>query len=181
MDFGFVVTSLASRCFDFLNLIFGGYSAPVGIEDIRDFAAAIGGGKATIARFLSLQAHDLFAFTIEYYDGDSKAEMLEVLTYSEEVSRKVVVKQEVVNFLFDLCCGFVGVVHEPGTITHFGVEQLTSGKCFIRLNEFDDVIRHVVVTTPRHIFHLVVNADWCGVFFLFEYFVCLGSECCQAA
>ena len=45
--FGFVVTSLASRCFDFLNLIFGGYSAPVGIEDIVDFAAAIGGGKAT--------------------------------------------------------------------------------------------------------------------------------------
>ena len=70
--------------------------------------------------------------------------MLEVLRHSEEVCSKVVVKQEVVNFLSDLCGGVGGVVDKPGAIAHFCIEELACQKGFIRLNEVEDLVRHIV-------------------------------------
>lgn len=70
--------------------------------------------------------------------------MLEVLRHSEEVCSKVVVKQEVVNFLSDLCGGVGGVVDKPGAIAHFCIEELACRKGFIRLNEVEDFVRHIV-------------------------------------
>jgi hypothetical protein len=113
---------------------------------------------------------------IEYYDGDTKAEMFEVLRHAEEVCRKIVVKKEVVDFLLDLCGGGFSYVLDSGTIAHFGVELLTRGECFVRFNEFQDVIRHFVVMFPWHILHFVIDRNRGCVLGFLEDFGCLGGE-----
>ena len=50
--------------------------------------------------------------------------------------------------------------------------------CLVRLNEVNDIVRHLIVTSPRDVLHLVVDDDWCDVVLLLEDFTCLGGESC---
>ena len=50
--------------------------------------------------------------------------------------------------------------------------------CLVRLNEVNDIVRHLVVASPRDVLHLVVDDDWCDVMLLLEDFGCLGGESC---
>ena len=50
--------------------------------------------------------------------------------------------------------------------------------CLVRLNEVNDIVRHLIVTSPRDVLHLVVDDDWCDVVLLLKGFTCLGSEGC---
>ena len=50
--------------------------------------------------------------------------------------------------------------------------------CLVRLDEVDDIVRHLVVTFPWDVLHLVVDDDWCEVVLLLEDFRCLGGESC---
>ena len=50
--------------------------------------------------------------------------------------------------------------------------------CLVRLNEVNDIVRHLIVTSPRDVLHLVVDDDWCDVVLLLEDFTCLGVESC---
>ena len=50
--------------------------------------------------------------------------------------------------------------------------------CLVRLDEVDDIVRHLIVTSPRDVLHLVVDDDWCDVVLLLEDFRCLGGESC---
>ena len=72
------------------------------------------------------------------------------------------------------------VVTIPGThaIADFGIEHLASAHCLVRLDEINDVVRHLVVTSPWDVLHLVVDDDWCDVMLLLEDFGCLGGESC---
>ena len=70
------------------------------------------------------------------------------------------------------------VIDKSNAIADFSVEHLASAHCFVRLNEVNDVVRHLIVTYPRDVLHLVVDDDWCDVVLLLEDFRCLGGKGC---
>lgn len=58
----------------------------------------------------------------------------------------------------------------------FSVEHLASAHCLVRLDEIDDVVRHLIVASPWDVLHLFVDDDWRDVVLLLEDFGCLGGE-----
>ena len=60
----------------------------------------------------------------------------------------------------------------------FSVEHLASAHCLVRLDEIDDVVRHLIVAALWHVLHLFVDDDWRDVVLLLEDFGCLGGEGC---
>ena len=60
----------------------------------------------------------------------------------------------------------------------FSVEHLASAHCLVRLDEIDDVVRHLIVASPWDVLHLFVDDDWRDVVLLLEDFGCLGGEGC---
>ena len=112
--------------FDALHLGGADRVAPVGIEDVGDVARPVRRGEADVARFLADDAHYLVATFVEDNNADGKAEVLEVLTHTEEIACEVVVSGEVVHGLLRLCGGLRGVVGESAAVAYLGVEHLTS-------------------------------------------------------
>ena len=104
--------------------------------------------------------------------------MLEVLAHAEEVTCEVVVQHKVIHLRLHLCGGKLRVIDKPAAIADFSVEHLASAHRLVRLNEVDDVVRHLIVTSTRDVLHLVVDDDWCDVVLLLEDFRCLGGEGC---
>ena len=102
--------------------------------------------------------------------------MLEVLTHTEEIGGDVVVGEEVINFFMNLCGGLACVVDKTAAIADFSIEHLASAHCLVGLDEINDVVRHLIVTSPRDVLHPVVDDDWCDVVLLLEDFRCLGGE-----
>lgn len=94
--------------------------------------------------------------------------MLEVLAHTEEVTCEVVVQHKVIHLR--LCGGLVCVVDKSTAIADFSIEHLASAHCLVGLDEVNDVVRHLVVTSPRDLLHLVVDDDWCDVVLLLEDF-----------
>ena len=111
----------------------------------------VGRCEATIAGFLSQQAHNLCAVLVENKHGHGKAEVLKVLTDAEKVSGEVVVKKEVPDIIFDLCGGFGGAILQPRTIADLGVETLAGCQSFVFLDEREQVERHLIVAAPRNV------------------------------
>ena len=120
--------------FDALHLVETDRVTPVGIENVRDVAAAVSRGEADVARFLAEDAHYLVATLVEDDNADGKSEVLEVLAHAEEVTCEVVVSGEVVHGSLRLCGGLRGVVGESAAVAHLGVEHLASGEGFVRLD-----------------------------------------------
>ena len=83
--------------FDALYILWADGVAPVGIEDVRDYAGFVGGRKADVACLLADDAHNAAGILIEDDDADTKAEVLEILTDAEEVACEVVVQGEVAD------------------------------------------------------------------------------------
>ena len=83
--------------FDALYMLWADGVAPVGIEDVRDYAGFVGGRKADVACLLADDAHNAAGILIEDDDADTKAEVLEILTDAEEVACEVVVQGEVAD------------------------------------------------------------------------------------
>ena len=104
--------------------------------------------------------------------------MLEVLAHAEEVTCEVVVQHKVIHLRLHLCGGKLRVIDKSAAIADFGIEHLASAHCLVRLDEVNDIVRHLIVTSPRDVLHLVVDDDWCDVVLLLEDFTCLGSEGC---
>lgn len=104
--------------------------------------------------------------------------MLEVLAHAEEVTYEVVVQHEVNNLRLHLCGGKLRVIDKSAAIADFSVEHLASAHCLVRLDEVNDVVRHLIVTSPRDVLHLVVDDDWCDIVLLLKDFRCLGGEGC---
>lgn len=104
--------------------------------------------------------------------------MLELLAHTEEVTCEVVVQHKVIHLRLHLCGGKLRVIDKSAAIADFGVEHLASAHCLVRLDEVNDVVRHLVVTSPWDVLHLVVDDDWCDVMLLLEDFRCLGGEGC---
>lgn len=100
--------------------------------------------------------------------------MLEVLTHTEEVTCEVVVQHKIIH----LCGGKLRVIDKSTAIADFGIEHQASAHCLVRLDEINDVVRHLIVTSPRDVLHLVVDDDWCDVVLLLKDFRCLGGEGC---
>ena len=98
--------------------------------------------------------------------------MLEVLAHTEEVTCEVVVQHKLIH----LCGGLLCVIDKSAAIADFGIEHLTSAHRLVRLDEVNDVVRHLVVTSPWDVLHLVVDDDWCDVVLLLEDFRYLGGE-----
>ena len=131
---------------------------------------------ATIARLFTDDADDATGILIEDDDADAKAEVLKVQAHSEEVTCEVVVQHKVIHLR--LCGGKLRVVDKSASVADFGVEHLACAQCLVRLDEVNDVVRHLVVTSPWDVLHLVVDDDWCDVVLLLEDFGCLGGEGC---
>ena len=102
--------------------------------------------------------------------------MLEVLAHTEEVTCEVVVQHKIIHLR--LCGGKPRVIDKSAAIADFSIEHLASAHCLVRLDEVNDVVRHLVVTSPWDVLHLVVDDDWCDVVLLLEDFRCLGGEGC---
>ena len=96
--------------------------------------------------------------------------MLEVLAHAEEVTCEVVVQHKVIHLRLHLCGGKLCVIDKSASIADFGIEHLASAHCLVRLDEVDNVVWHLIVTSPWDILHLVVDDDWCDVVLLFEDF-----------
>ena len=104
--------------------------------------------------------------------------MLEVLAHAEKVTCEVVVQHEVIHLRLHLCGGKLCVIDKSAAIADFGIEHLAGAHCLVRLDEVNDIVRHLIVTSPRDVLHPVVDDDWCDVVLLLEYFGCLGGEGC---
>ena len=104
--------------------------------------------------------------------------MLELLAHAEEVTCEVVVQYKVIHLRLHLCGGKLRVIDKPIAIADFSIEHLASAHRLVRLDEINDVVRHLVVTSPRDVLHLVVDDDWCDVVLLLKDFRCLGGEGC---
>lgn len=102
--------------------------------------------------------------------------MLELLAHAEEVTCEVVVQYKVIHLRLHLCGGKLRVIDKPIAIADFSIEHLASAHCLVRLDEVNDIVRHLIVTSPRDVLHLVVDDDWCDVVLLFEDFTRLWSE-----
>ena len=102
--------------------------------------------------------------------------MLEVLAHAEDVTCEVVVQHKVIHLRLHLCGGKLCVINKSAAIADFSVEHLASAHCLVRLDEVNDIVRHLVVASPRDVLHLVVDDDWCDVVLLLEDFGCLGGE-----
>ena len=104
--------------------------------------------------------------------------MLELLAHTEEVTCEVVVQHKVIHLRLHLCGGKLRVIDKSAAIADFSVEHLASAHCLVRLDEINDVVRHLIVTSPRDVLHLVVDDYWRDVVLLLEDFRCLGGEGC---
>ena len=104
--------------------------------------------------------------------------MLEVLAHTEEVTCEVVVQYKVIHLRLHLCGGKPCVIDKSAAIADFGIEHLASAHCFVRLDEVNDIVRHLIVASPRVVLHPVVDDDWCDVVLLIEDFGSLGGESC---
>ena len=124
-------------------------------------------------------AHDVHNATgilIEDDYADAKPEVLEVLTHTEEVTCEVVVQHKIIHLRLHLCGGKLRVIDKSTAIADFSIEHLASAHLLVRLDEVNDVVRHLVVTSPWDVLHPVVDDDWCDVMLLLEDFRCLGGE-----
>ena len=130
----------------------------------------------TIARLFAHDADNATGILIEDDHADAKAEVLEVLAYAEEVTCEVVVQHKVIHLRLHLCGGKLCVINKSAAIADFSIEHLASAHCLVGLDEINDVVRHLIVTSPRDVLHLVVDDDWCDVVLLLEDFRCLGGE-----
>ena len=61
--------------------------------------------------------------------------MLEVLAYTEKISREVVIEKEVLDFILDRGGGDAGIILQAGAIADLGVETLAGCQSFVFLNE----------------------------------------------
>lgn len=164
--------------FDALDVLRTDRITPVGIEDVRYHARLVGRSKADIARLFAHDADNATGIFIEDDHADAKAEVLEVLAHAEEVTSEVVVQHKVIHLRLHLCGGKLCVIDKSTAIADFGIEHLASAHCLVRLDEINDVVRHLIVTSPRDVLHLVVDDDRRDVVLLLEDFRCLGGEGC---
>lgn len=104
--------------------------------------------------------------------------MLEVLAHAEKVTCEVVVQHKIIHLRLHLCGGKLCVINKSAAIADFSIEHLASAHCLVRLDEVNDVVRHLIVTSPRDVLHPVVDDDWCDVVLLLKDFGCLGGEGC---
>ena len=104
--------------------------------------------------------------------------MLELLAHTEDVTCEVVVQHKVIHLRLHLCGGKLRVIDKSTAIADFSVEHLASAHCLVRLDEVNDIVRHLIVASPWNVLHLVVDDDWCDVVLLHKGFTCLGSEGC---
>ena len=162
--------------FDALDVLRTDRITPVGIEDVRYHARLVGRSKADVARLFAYDADDATGILIEDDHADAEAEVLEVLAHAEKVTCEVVVQHKVIYLRLHLCGGKLCVIDKSAAIADFSVEHLASAHRLVRLDEVNDVVRHLIVTSPRDVFHLVVDDDWCDVVLLLEDFRCLGGE-----
>lgn len=130
----------------------------------------------TIARLFAHDADNATGILIEDDHADAEAEVLEVLAHAEKVTCEVVVQHEVIHLRLHLCGGKLRVIDKSASIADFGIEHLASAHCLVRLDEVNDVVRHLIVASPRDVLHLVVDDDWCDVMLFLEDFGCLGGE-----
>ena len=151
---------------------------PVAIEDVRYHARLVGRSKADIARLFAHDADDATGIPIEDDHADAKAEVLKVLAHAEKVTCEVVVQYKIIHLRLHLCGGKLCVIDKSAAIADFGIEHLASAHCLVRLDEINDVVRHLIVTSPWDVPHLVVDDDWCDVMLLLKDFRCLGGEGC---
>ena len=119
-------------------------------------------GKLTVAAGSTLGVEN------DYTDGEAK--VFEVLTYPEEIACDVVVEQEVVDACADGCGGFGRVIDKSESVADFCIEDLAGGEGFVAFDKVDDIVWHLIVATPRHIFdiaecrghYVAVLAEYCG-------------------
>ena len=102
--------------------------------------------------------------------ADAKSEVLEVLAHAEEVTCEVVVQHKVIHLRLHLCGSKLSVIDKSTAIADFSIEHLASAHCLVRLDEINDVVRHLIVTSPRDVLHPVVDDDWCDVVLLLKDF-----------
>ena len=132
----------------------------------------------TIARLFAHDADNATGILIEDDYADAKPEELEVLTHTEEVTCEVVVQHKIIHLRLHLCGGKLRVIDKSTAIADFSIEHLASAHCLVGLDDINDVVRHLIVTTPRDLLHLVVDDDWCDVVLLLEDFTGLREEGC---
>lgn len=121
----------------------------------------------TIAR---LFADDATGILIEDDHADAEPEVLKVLAHAEEVTCEVVVQHEVIHLRLHLCGGKLCVIDKSAAIADFSIEHLASAHRLVRLDEVDNVVRYLIVTSPWDLLHLVVDDDWCDVMLFLEDF-----------
>ena len=121
----------------------------------------------TIAR---LFADDATGILIEDDHADAEPEVFKVLAHAEEVTCEVVVQHKVIHLRLHLCGGKLCVIDKSADIADFSVEHLASVHCLVRLDEINDVVRRLIVISPRDVLHLVVDDDWCDVMLFLEDF-----------
>ena len=66
--------------------------------------------------------------------------------------------------------GYAGVIDQSGAVADFRIEDLAGGEGFVAFDEVENIVRHLIVCAPRHIFdiaecgghNVAVLAENCG-------------------
>ena len=77
-----------------------------------------------------------------------------------------------------LCGGKLCVIDKSAAIEDVIIEHLSSVHYLVRIDEVNDVVRHLIVASPRDVLHLVVDDYWRNIVLLLEDFGYLGGESC---
>ena len=76
------------------------------------------------------------------------------------------------------CAGKLCVIDKSAAIADFSIEHLASAHCLVKLDEVNDIVRHLVIASPGYVFQALVDKDGRDVVLLLEDFTCLGGESC---
>lgn len=132
---------------------------PVGIKHMLDDAILVGLRESAVDYLLAVKTDDAFALLVEDDDRDAPSEVLEILAYAEEIRSEVVAEKEVIDRRADVCGTGIDVVLQPVAVAYLRIEHLTGREGLVPLDHLEDMVRHLIVRSPRHILNAVGEQD----------------------
>ena len=123
-----------------------------------------------------MQAHDVLALVVKDDDRNTPAEMLEVLTDTEEVRRQRICKQEILHLVLHLGRAGSSIIRKPSSVADFSIEHLASGKRLVFLYHVQNVIGHFIIATPRHVLCAVGERNGRDVYVILEHLATVRNE-----
>ena len=88
------------------------------------------------------KAFNLVTAFIQNNHTNGKAKVFKILAHAKEVSRHVIIEEEILDLLLHLRFTFLRLIHQSRPIAHLRVKHLACTQCFVTLNKFNHIKQH---------------------------------------